>query len=139
MGYDQLVSAFIACGNTLDGLWNFFIGVHFAIIAAVYSMNREINTTERIVLTGIYVPFLLVNGNALLDCYGMYCALLNDIKSVYIDASNQNIGLYYKSLVVLYRKEMVCAIHSAAFVLVVSLFWKGLPFRKDLQKKITSL
>ena len=59
----------------IDGLWNFFISIHLAILGALFLMPRRVSTPERLVAFGAYAAFMYVNRSAMLDSYDYHLAL----------------------------------------------------------------
>lgn len=78
-----LISTFIAIGDQIDSLWQFFVSVHLAIIASLYGIERlnNLRTIETILFGFGYIIFSLINMRAKQQAYGLLINIENEINS----------------------------------------------------------
>lgn len=82
MDLKEHLQLILAAGATIDTLWNIFIGVHFALITAIYFLRRAFVVFEKLVICIAYALFAWFNYWALIASYKMYHTLVLDAQAM---------------------------------------------------------
>jgi hypothetical protein len=90
----------------IDGLWNFFITIHLAILGALFLMPRRVSLPERGVALLAYAAFSFVNRSALIDSYDYQRTVLNEIARLKV-APDQTGGLLVQQLANFHLEEKI--------------------------------
>ena len=93
-----LINLFIATCNQIDSLWQFFVTVHLALVAALYGIERlrRLKNLEIIIFSTAYLLFSCINIRAKLDIYRLLIAIDKEI-DINIKESNLEILRRYFS------------------------------------------
>lgn len=114
MDVSEFVNSYVATGQKIDSLWNFYVTVHIAIASLLLlSRGRKINGLIVLVLTVGYLGFSFINWRAKEIEYTLMQALIEAITSMdtqsvvlnnffdeqnYSDRSMINIGIHVFSI-----------------------------------------
>ena len=122
MDIKEFLQLIISAGSTIDTLWNTFIGVHFALIAAIYFLNRDFTTMEKCLLIFAYCIFAWLNYGALVSSYQLYDTLVSDAKI--LDPSSFDKFKLTHSLLMSFnystRPKLVMSVHLFALAIVLA-------------------
>jgi len=75
----ELLDVLASNYQKIDGLWNFFITIHLALLGALFLMPRRISIPEKLVVLIAYGAFSYVNRGALVDTYDYHRVVLAEI------------------------------------------------------------
>lgn len=121
MELKEFLQLILAAGATIDTLWNIFIGVHFALITAIYFLKRAFVWQEKVVLSFAYFMFAWFNYWALVESYAIYNTLVVDAKALpatsvssFPATFNLLTGFDYSA-----KTAMVTFIHAVAICIVL--------------------
>lgn len=68
--------------DKIDVLWNFFVGVHLAVLGGLIVMPTRVQLFEKLLAIVAYCAFNYVNYNALVDTYAYHLAILDEVGKV---------------------------------------------------------
>ncbi len=68
--------------DKIDFLWNFFVGVHLAVLGGLIVMTNKVQLFEKLLAAIGYCAFNWVNYNALVDSYGYHLVLLDEVHRI---------------------------------------------------------
>ena len=74
--------------DKIDVLWNFFVGVHLAVLGGLIVMPTRVQWFEKLLAIVGYCAFNYLNHNALVDTYSYHLALLDEIRHMSVSASD---------------------------------------------------
>jgi len=120
MNSPELIQAFIATGQKLDALWEFFVTVHLAMYGALFFL-KSLRAEHVFISFVAYLFFTWINLRAKLNEYELYNALLSDIKALGVGEAN-NLAAFINGYHVDDRAFIVCLVHAlslAAFSYLV--------------------
>ncbi len=119
----QLIDLFIATGDQLDSLWQFFVTVHLALIASLYGIERlnHLKNIEVILFSLAYLVFSLINVRAKHDSYNLLISLENIITKVTLSGKYTELQDYFNDLVYSDRLIILWGVHFFSAIAIYAI------------------
>jgi hypothetical protein len=125
MSIYELLDVLASNYQKIDGLWNFFITIHLAILGALFLMPRRVSLPERGVALLAYGAFSFVNRAALVDTYDYHRVVLDEIARLKVPP-DQTGGLLVQQLAHFHLMDRIAFLawsHYVAAVVVAFAFF----------------